>query len=235
LFGGFEMKTICLFITIIILILSGCSSKSEKYGAEIDWVDFIIFNNIHYSGNYYGNNILQESDIECKIGKVNFKVSENIRDPEYKIKNGDAAFLEKGTVLYKIRGYKSEFRIAVKQNNKWRIYESAINPKAKKGDDLLDIRDKVAYIGINSETDGKTELASIKDKKEVNYLVNMVLESEVNQKLIFGEGKRYFISFHLLDKTDVTQCYWVEACGLSNGIILPKEFGAGIEKALKVK
>lgn len=91
----------------------------------------------------------------------------------------------------------------------------------------------MSYIGINSETDGTTELSAIKDKKDMEKLVEKVLNADVKQNSQEHEGERYFISFHLLDGTDVTRAYWLESGELSRGIMLPQEFGDEIRKALK--
>ena len=231
-----KFKFMILLILIFASILTACSAANNiGIKSTIDWVDFVILNDIHYTRNYQDNYKLSDDSIDGLFGKVKFNVSENIDQPNYKFKNGDSAFLPKGTKLYKMKEYKPEFRIAVKVDEEWLIYEADTNTKAKKGGDLLDIRDKVLYIGINSETDGKTELGAIKDKDIIDKMVNMVLNGEVNQSLQNHDGQRYFISFHLIDGSDVTKCYWIDACELQRGIILSKEFGIEISRTLENK
>ena len=102
--------------------LTACSAPNNNNpGIEIDWVDFIVLNNINYLGNYNGDNKYEQGSIDGVIGKVTFNVSKNVKDPAYKIKNGDAAFLPVGTEIYKIKGFKPEFRIAVNADGVWRI------------------------------------------------------------------------------------------------------------------
>jgi hypothetical protein len=224
-------------LTIIFpLILAACSiGNNSGTGTLIDWVDFIVLGDIQYVGNYYGDNKLVEGSIDKVIGEVKFNVSNNTKKTDYKLKNGDAAYLPKGTKIYSINGYKPEFRIAVNTEGEWRIYEADTNPGAKKGEDLLDISDKVLYIGINNETDGTTELGAIKGMTEVGNLVNIVLNSDVDQSSHVYDGQRYFISFHLQDGSSITKCYWIDSGELSRGIMLPDEFGIEIKKALSVK
>lgn len=57
---------------------------------------------IEYDGIYNGV-LADESYINKKIGEVKFKVADNVSDPEYKLKNGDAAFHKKGTPIYSIK------------------------------------------------------------------------------------------------------------------------------------
>lgn len=231
-----KVKIISLLILILSLTLTSCSFPGLKNtGVMIDWVDFIVLNDINYIRNTDGDYELIEDGIDGIIGEVKFNVSENIKDTEYKVKNGDAAYLPKGTKVYKLKGYKPEFRIAVSIEGEWRIYEADSNPNANKGEDLLDIREKVLYIGINSETDGMTELGAIKDKVDIDKMVNIVLNAEVNQSSQNHDGQRYFISFHLQDGSSVTRCYWIDSGELSRGILLPGEFGIGVEKALTKK
>ena len=228
-----KTKLISMVLILLSFALTACTTpNNNNSGAEIDWVDFIVLNNINYLGNYQGDNKYEQGSMDGVIGKVTFNVSKNVKDPAYKLKNGDAAFLPVGTEIYKIKGFKPEFRIAVNTEGKWRVYEADTNPIAKKGEDLLDIKDKVSYIDINSETDGTTELGAIKEKVTIDKLVNMVLASEVDQNRKDQVGQRYFISFHLLDGTNVTRSYWIDSGELSRGIMLPDEFGIEIKKTL---
>jgi hypothetical protein len=220
-------------LTSILIACSPTNITNDK--VMIDWVDFVIFNDIHYQRSRYDDNKLLDNNIEELYGEVKFNVANHIKDINYKIKNGDSAYLARGTKFYRIKGYKPEFRIAVKIDGGWRIYEADTNPKAKKGEDLLDIHNKVIYIGINSETDGVTELGAIKEKSNIEKLVNMILNAEVNQSSQDHDGQRYFIAFHLMDGSNITRCYWIDSGELSRGILLPNEFGVEIKKALSSK
>ena len=48
---------------------------------------------------------LQESDLGPVYAHVKFKVSGNVCDATYKIKDGDAAFLDPGTSIYQVNGH----------------------------------------------------------------------------------------------------------------------------------
>ena len=118
------------------------------------------------------------------------------------------------------------------QDGRLTLFEADSNPAARIGGDLLDISGKVQYIGINSEQDGATELAAIKNKVEVDALVGTVVQAPVNQQLTDHSSARYFVAFHLNDGTMVVRAYWPDTGELSRGIVLPQLFSQAIEQAL---
>ncbi|WP_186328778.1 hypothetical protein [Bacillus sp. X1(2014)] len=114
-------KTMSLLF-LLIIVLSGCQTHGQH--AVIDWVDFIKWDDKEYDGIYSGV-IADEKYIGQKLGEVKYKVADNVSDPEYKIKNGDAAFHEKGTDIFTIKGEPN--LIAVKSSraiNGYDIYYS---------------------------------------------------------------------------------------------------------------
>jgi len=113
-----------------------------------------------------------------------------------------------------------------------KIYEASRNPAATTGADLLDLKDKVEHISINSEVDGTTVLATITDPLTIANMVGMTLDSELTVDSGPPQGERYFISFHLLDGTVVTRSYWIEIGLMTSGIRLPQEFADLVWDAL---
>jgi hypothetical protein len=219
------MRRLISLIILSLVIFTGCETfkhNAYKPNVVIDWVNFIKFNDITYISIDWQGRELTEDDLGIKFDKIKFKVADNVNDPEYKIKNGDGAFLNKGTQVYTIKGYSPEFRLAAYFDKKLVVYEADSNPKAKKGKDLLDIKGKVEYISLNSETDGTTELATIKDKTKVEALVNMVLESPISE--FRTVGKRCFVMFHLKDGTTVNRAFWLESGGMTRNILTSKDF-----------
>ena len=238
-----HIPDIPLTLLIVLLPLSGlvsCASlangpfSSNNQHVVIDWVDFIRFGGITYvAASPKPGRPLAGSDLGPVFATVTFKLDGNVQDPGYQSKDGDAAFLDAGTKVYTVKGYRSTFRLAASENHALTLYEADTNPRARKGADLLDIGGKVQYIGIASEQDGVTELGAIKDPKQVNMLVTLVLEAPVDQNHQVG-NKQYFITFHLVDATVVTRAYWLDTGVLARGILLPKAFGLAIKAALPV-
>ncbi|MFS0634410.1 hypothetical protein AB1K84_00790 [Mesobacillus foraminis] len=93
----------CVLLIGILLLLAGCNSPFNGQ-TEIDWVDFIKWEGKEYHGIYTGE-LADEGYIGQEIGTIRFMVAGNVTKPSYRIKNGDAAFHEKGTRLYSIKGH----------------------------------------------------------------------------------------------------------------------------------
>ena len=97
------------------------------------------------------------------------------------------------------------------------LYEADINPSAKTGGDLLDIRGKVTAIDIIN--DHKTILGTIDDEETIERLVALVLEAPVNQRSRDHDGPNYFLGIRLVDGTSVVRAFWLETGELSRGIM----------------
>ena len=233
------LKKIGCFIILLCCIMSaGCSNYFAPKGKtiyNISWIDFIQFNDIKYYSSMDSNGLkLTKDDLDKELYKVKFNVVDNVQEPGYKIKNGDAAFLPVNTEVYSVKGYSNNFCLAAYNSRRELVvYFADVNPKAKKGEDLLDIKDKVESISINSEMDGK-ELASITDEKLIGKMVDMILQASVDTKQR-NSSKRFFIEFHLKRGISFKRCYFIDAGELGRGIMLPKEFTEIIQKAVAGK
>ncbi|MCP3761714.1 hypothetical protein NLX67_04865 [Domibacillus sp. A3M-37] len=92
-------------LALLVVLLAGCrSGVSESSHSAIDWIDFVKWDGVEYQGIHTGI-LADQSAIGQKIGNVTFKVADHITNPAYKTKNGDAAFHEKGTGLYAVKGH----------------------------------------------------------------------------------------------------------------------------------
>ncbi|MDZ5474026.1 hypothetical protein SM124_20090 [Bacillus sp. 31A1R] len=112
------MKKIIVLFSMF-LLLTACGPAGN---AIIEWVDFIVWKDTHYYGIYSGE-LSDDTYVGDKLGKVKFKVADNITNTNYKIKHGDAAFLEKGTQIYKVKGFSD--LIVVKDSshiNQYRVF-----------------------------------------------------------------------------------------------------------------
>lgn len=99
------------------------------------------------------------------------------------LQDGDAAYLEAGSPLYRVRGYRPIFRLAARQDGRLVLFEADTNPRARLGRDLLDLEGKVRRISVNSRADGTTELGAISDLKQVAGMVRMLLAGPVDQRI----------------------------------------------------
>jgi hypothetical protein len=86
----------------------GCSTTS------INWVNFIQVGSTRYVGGPEPYVPLQESDLGPVYARVKFKVSGNICDASYRIKDGDAGVLDPGTPIYEVNGQSPAKQLAAR-------------------------------------------------------------------------------------------------------------------------
>ncbi|WHY64493.1 hypothetical protein [Neobacillus sp. SuZ13] len=169
-------KLISLFI-FLVFILSGCQSLSQN--TIIDWVDFIKWDGKMYEG-INTCVIADEKHIDKKLGEVKFKVADNVSDPEYKTKNGDAAFHEKGTDIFTIKGEPN--LLAVKSSraiNGYNLYYSRDEEKNRwQFKDMP--AEKVIRIEIYQENtaNGTKRITEIKNINQINHLLQILKTSK---------------------------------------------------------
>jgi hypothetical protein len=99
------------------LLLASCQvfGVDTQCTNQIDWVDFIQVGSTQYVVGPGSATTLQESDLGPAYAKVKFKVSGNVCDPNYRLKDGDAAFLDPGDTIYAIKGYPPTQRLAARR------------------------------------------------------------------------------------------------------------------------
>lgn len=233
-------KRFFVALIFLILLLAGCAQSSNGDVEQpppditIDWVDFVKLGGIQYMRTDYS---IDADKLGPQISEVKFKISDNVNNPDYIVKDGDAAYLEKGTPIYNINNYKSSFRIAIKATNEIIVYQVFDNPSAKKGSDIADISNKVDYIEINSKSN-EEEIAAITDVDKINEMVDMVLKAPVDLSTSKQMGERYLISFHLKDGSEFKGTYWLESGQLSyvsTRFLLPVEFKIAVKEVLNNK
>lgn len=209
-------------VPILVGVALGASCQGS--GISIDWVDLVQLHGVTYVAAWTSpGRPLQQGDLGAQFGLVKVKLAGS-NDPNHQLQDGDSGFLDPGTAVYTLKGYAPSFRLAAYNQKRLTLYESDTNPRAKVGSDLLDLVNKVSYIGINSAQDGRTELAAVHNQDQVNALVAMVLKASVDQTLGSSAGPQYFIDFHFTDGTETTRSYWLKSGELSRGILLPSGF-----------
>ena len=226
---------------IITLVLGFVVGLFAITASATSMIDFLEFGGITYAnrGRRLGRE-LRDEDLGAEVTKVKFK-SAWVGDrpappPSYGPDEAYAASLETGTSVYAVKGYTTTFRLAARKGEMIVLFEADTNPKAHTGSDYLDLN-QVVYIGVNSEQDGVTEIAAIKDPAVVTNLVRKVLDARI-QDNSNNSGPRYFIVFHLRDGTRTApRSYWLNSgelwLSLSRGIMLPRQFATAVREALK--
>jgi hypothetical protein len=102
---------------LALLFITGCQLPgSTTCNTSIDWVNFIQVGSTQYVAGPGWSVALQEGDLGPVYAKVKFKVSGNVCDPNYKLKDGDAAFLDPGTEIYQVNGHAPTQELAARFN-----------------------------------------------------------------------------------------------------------------------
>jgi hypothetical protein len=103
----------------LLLLVSACRLPSSTQGCgnvHIDWVDFIQLGTTQYVAGLATPTAIPESELGAVVAHVKFKVADNVCDPNYKPKDGDAAFLEPGTAIYEVNDQPASKEVAARRN-----------------------------------------------------------------------------------------------------------------------
>lgn len=209
----------------------GCRKLVRQDAA--DYVNFLKLNGITYTAErpVVGRK-LGDGDLGPVHARVRCSLREKMDPKRGELQDGDAAYLEAGSPLYGVRGYRPTFRLAARQDGQLVIFEADTNPGARVGRDLLDLDGKVRRISINSRADGTTELGAITDPKQVAGMVGILLAGPVDQRIEPAAGQtRWLLAFHLLDGTATVRVYDPGDRRVQRGILVPRRFGELVEGA----
>lgn len=173
------MRKLGRLLIVLMIILSGCRTSPFGQNVVIDWVDFLKWDGKVYDGIYSGV-LADEKFIGAKIGEVKFKVADNVSNPEYKLKNGDAAFHEKGTDIFTIKGVPNLIAVKVSRAiNGYSLYFSRDDEKYKWQFQDLPI-EKVNRVEIYQTytPEGLKRIAEIKSPEQVSRFLQIIKTSK---------------------------------------------------------
>ena len=209
----------------------GCRKLVRQDAA--DYVNFVKLNQITYTADRpVVGRTLREGDLGPVHAKVRCSLGGKMDPTRGEPQDGDAAYLEAGSPLYLVDGYRPTFRLAARQDGRLVVFEADTNPRARVGRDLLDEEGKVRRIGINSRADGTTELGVIADPGQVAGMVGMLLAGPVDQRIQpAGEQPVRLLAFHLRDGTATVRAYDPAARRVERGILVPQRFSDLVEAA----
>jgi hypothetical protein len=90
----------------------------------IDWVNFFQVGSTQYVVEPQSPTVLKETDLGPVYTNVKFKVSGNVCDPNYRLKDGDAAFLDPGTPIYQVNGHSPNEQLAARFNDQILLFRA---------------------------------------------------------------------------------------------------------------
>lgn len=182
------------------MLLMGCSKinmQNEATDIIIDWVDFIKWEDTQYSALDEAV-ITDETFIGDKLGEVTFKVNENVSDPHYQTKHGDAAFWDKGTVLYKVRGM--PYIIAVEdasEINGYRLYVDDDITNSWNAEQLE--QSEVVKVEFFEGDIYPNNINTLKEREKIDQLFDVLGEGEerpdYESDISEGDPDTYYIVF----------------------------------------
>jgi hypothetical protein len=227
------MRRLATLILIgCLLLLGGCDRRCV--GAQCtaqDYLDFLRLGGITYYAD--DSNLVGRKPRPSDLGPVFAVVQRNPPDDDlnYEMRDGDAAFVAPGAPVYTVKGYRPTFRLAAGRHP-LRFYEAREVPGARSGADVFDLAGQVRYIGVNSGFDGTTELAAIKQRKQVTALVQAVLKAPLRSTQM-TEGESCVVAFHLVDGTAITRAFQPGTGRLEPGVFVPQTFSGAVKAALR--
>jgi hypothetical protein len=120
------MSTSRFAVVVVALFFAGAcqvyAGSQPTCTVMIDWVNFVQVGSTHYVAGPQSPTVLKETDLGPVYAKVKFKVSGNVCDPDYRLKDGDAAFLDAGTPIYQVKGYPPGEQLAARFNDRILLY-----------------------------------------------------------------------------------------------------------------
>lgn len=173
---------------------------------EIDWVDFIKLDGKEYDGIYTGV-IADPEDIGETVGEVQFKVADEVTNPNYKIKDGDAAFWEKGTTIYAVkndsslRAVKDEHEI-----NGYRVYQVREDEKGQSWHFKDMPQDKVKKIELYKRNEEGT-YTLLKHVTEIREFLSLLNRGEQQSDFIPDTSEGDPVIFQMVFYTDSPIAY----------------------------
>ena len=122
-----KTKIIIIIIAAVIALLwAGYALRVDRFGLgyQIDYVDYVYINNqLYISGlSPVQREPVDVSMIDQKIGEVKFTTLDNVHSPYYIRRNGDAAFLDKGTEIFSLKS--PDNAVAVKVDGIYYIFKT---------------------------------------------------------------------------------------------------------------
>jgi hypothetical protein len=197
-----------------------------------DYVDAVTVGGRQFVSNPPVENPPLESFLGELVTTVCFTLNAVTVGENFAHKDRDATFLAVGTPLHAIRGSDPRLRLTARTDMGLRLYEVNFVEGATTGAEVIDTDSAITAIGINSDSDGTTRLATISDEVHVRQLVEALAAAPVRSGAYVGDGARYFVEMDRADGSSTARAVWLDASVMYPNIELPASWSAAIRAAL---
>ena len=126
-----KILVLVMILTLVILIgffLTSPYFRFDRFGeVETEWVDFVKVDGKMYHleyikiGDKLDKVVVDKSNIGKEIGKVKFRLADNVHG-EYRIRDWDAGYLEKGTRIFSLLDQQYKDSIVVEVEGEYYLY-----------------------------------------------------------------------------------------------------------------
>lgn len=199
----------------LVLLLTSCNQNVllKCPDAEIEWIDLIMINDIKYQHHY----LVEPENISVEkgnpIGEVKFKMADKACS-NHQTKNGDAAFLDIGTVIYEIKGYPTTLIVLAGE----KVYVADSNEDAKTTAELYPVENKVKDIHIESTYDGR-KLHTFSQSSKDRFLKEWLSLKLNNRNKMKFEGEQIFLRIELENGVSFRVVFWLDTNTFTYGAV----------------
>ena len=204
---------------------SDCPRGSAGPAALVDYVPFLRHGGLQYVHWGYPAEEVRADHVGRQVGTVTCRLSDTAYDADRRPQDGDAAFLPVGTALHELDGADPTVRLVARADGGWQVYELDDDPAARRGGDLLDLRDVVAVHLVEAER-GEDAVRTVTDPAEVARVVDAVAQAPLHhpqEQQAQVEGTQWFVRFDLAQGPSVQRAWYPEGRWLFPRISSPQE------------
>jgi hypothetical protein len=210
-----------LALTVVLaLAIAGADAQTLLDFVTLDGIDYIRWAD-------EPGRPLTAADLAGEFATIACSVGEDSRTCSYGL-DAAAAFMPAGSRVYAVRGYPTEFRLAVRWRDRIFLYQAWRNPRARLGAHLYPLEGRVIAIDVEV---GAATLPSprrpsrVAAEGDVRALVELMLRGPVRAARPPAAGEpRYWLTFWLADGTTLDRPYDPSTGEVMGGVTVPAEF-----------
>lgn len=207
----------------------GCP-RSVGAMSSVEWIDALHIEDRNYERvDIVAPHVarVERGQLGDRLATITCTTGERVQDPGYRLRNGEATFLEPGTPVHALVGVPVGFRVAAIEDGQPVVYEHRAF-EGSTGADLLPFpADDVIGVTFLSEVDGRTVLGKLSDPGEVRRFVEALQAAPVGDRPNLGEEPRVFVALEFAEFPATTVVTYPAQATTPEGLQLP---GAVVER-----